>query len=74
MGEKLKPCPFCGYAGKLEVSELDRCIAYCGDPNPDGPCPVSPETGFYDTSEQAIAAWNTRVPALPTADAKEENQ
>ena len=60
--DALKACPFCGSNGKLDLSDFGSAMVYCSAESIGVDCPVNPETGFHDTQEQAIAAWNTRTP------------
>lgn len=53
--EELKPCPFCGGRG---IVEMDECWyweyrACCSN------CTV--DLGHFETKEEAIAKWNRRV-------------
>ena len=66
MTEKLKPCPFCNghakmHCAKANASGTKLCYwiqcAFEGDID----CPCLPKTMIYDTSEEAIDAWNTRA-------------
>ena len=59
--DALKACPFCGSNGKLDLSDFGSAMVYCSAESISVDCPVNPETGFHDTQEQAIAAWNTRT-------------
>ena len=67
----LKPCPFCGSTDIRHNSMKDGSAYWVFCANED--CAVSPEA-MEDTKEQAVAAWNTRVPesALAAAEAKLE--
>lgn len=62
MTQELKPCPFCGAPGKLDSGEMECWMAYCGqgEDNIVG-CPTLPETGFFDSRDEAVAAWNRRA-------------
>lgn len=58
--ENLKNCPFCGYYAALE-SDMQRqseqhCIQ-CSNKK----CSVFPITNFFETEEEAISTWNSRV-------------
>ena len=55
----LKRCPFCGSNGKLKYRErLNTYIVECSNNS----CPASYMIGYdYDTEEEAIKVWNTRV-------------
>lgn len=55
----LKRCPFCGSNGKLKHRErLNTYIVECSNNS----CPASYMIGYdYDTEEEAIKVWNTRV-------------
>lgn len=67
MTEERKPCPFCGGKAKVVwmpyigaegiglVVECNQCWA---------------QTGYYDTREEAIDAWNRRVERLERENAK----
>lgn len=55
MNEKLKPCPFCGGEAEITKTYAFDYYFYVGCQR----CRV--ETGYYDTEEEAINAWNTRV-------------
>lgn len=52
---ELKKCPFCGGEAKIMgVGRDDICkFVYCGE--------CLAETGAYDTTEEAIEAWNRRA-------------
>jgi len=56
---EMKPCPFCGAAGKLWFHpDCDDVLAMCSAHGPDHPCPA---TGFLCGSEkEAIEYWNQR--------------
>ena len=53
---KLKPCPFCG--GEAEMSKW-KCGYYVSCIESD--CFVCPETGDFESREEAIEAWNKRA-------------
>ena len=63
---ELLPCPFCGGEAALKhmvschiLIKMDVIEYYVSHDSAD--CPVGCiETGFYDTKQEAIAAWNTR--------------
>ena len=57
--EALKPCPFCGSKGELhQKRSLETWIVECTKNS----CPASYMIGYdYDTSEEAIEAWNRRT-------------
>lgn len=58
MGE-LKPCPFCGHKGELEVGQLGERFVRCSNDN----CEAGLGGGCWsNTDAGAIEAWNTRVP------------
>jgi hypothetical protein len=60
---KLLPCPFCGKAAEVEEYEGAGHYVYCGnaEDRTETGCPFQPEAKkFYDTKEEAIAAWNSR--------------
>ena len=61
MNEELKPCPFCGSKAKTDLSDFGSAMVYCGAEDNGVECPVNPETGFHDSRESAIAAWNKRT-------------
>ena len=61
MSEALLPCPFCGSKAKQYLSDFGSAGVYCSAEGIGVDCAVNPETGFHDTQEQAIAAWNTRA-------------
>ena len=52
---KLRPCPFCGCPAEFDPLSLGVGV-YCTNED----CSVYPETGYYKTQQEAIAAWNTR--------------
>ena len=54
---ELKPCPFCGGRAILNASHSVECDNACI-------CPVIPRTWTYDTDEEAIEAWNHRIPTV----------
>ena len=60
MDEGLKRCPFCGSKAKTDLSDFGSAMIYCSAEEVGVDCPVNPETGFHDTMEHAITAWNTR--------------
>ena len=60
MSEELKSCPFCGSMAKTDLSDFGSAMVYCGAQDSGIDCPVNPETGFHDSIESAITAWNTR--------------
>lgn len=53
MSAELKPCPFCGGEAEQGYKPNHSYIVYC--PN----CGIG--TGYKNTEEQAIEAWNRRV-------------
>jgi len=60
---ELKPCPFCGCVGTLEQDKdvltwppVWKVLCLNAD------CETGPDTGWHDTADQAIAAWNRRTP------------
>ncbi len=61
--KNLKPCPFCG--GSALLSHLSNeyndsySVSCTGELN--GDCAGLEGTPFYDTAEDAVSAWNTRV-------------
>lgn len=56
MSEELKPCPFCGADAVVEHGDASYWVSPCCP----GSCTVELETSWFDTREEAIAAWNTR--------------
>ena len=58
--QELKPCPFCGSQAKSDLSDFGSAMVYCGAEDVGVDCPVNAETGFHDSMESSIAAWNTR--------------
>lgn len=56
MGNALKPCPFCGGAGKFKhiFENPDKCMVGCGS------CDACIDAVFAD-EEKAAAEWNWRV-------------
>lgn len=70
MGDKLKPCPFCG--GQAIVSEahtvadetLGLCFVFCKS--------CRAETSLYRIKQEAIKAWNRRVEPVFTPDELDE--
>lgn len=59
MSEELKPCPFCGSKAEFDPLSLGVSV-YC----PNEECPTTPETGYCDTQEAAVAAWNRRSESI----------
>lgn len=57
MSERLRKCPFCGNEAMLN-SNLHR--VFCSNAF----CMVMPQTQECDTDEDAIKAWNRRVPEV----------
>lgn len=57
---ELKPCPFCGSEATINHKVvLETWIVECSNIS----CPASYMIGYdYDTEEEAIEAWNKRVP------------
>ena len=56
------PCPFCGSRAheRCHIRDDGRPHKYsieCGNPN----CRISPDTYYYETRDEAIAAWNKRA-------------
>lgn len=60
MSDEIKPCPFCGSKAETDLSDFGSAMVYCNAGALNIECPVNPETGFYDSIESAIAAWNMR--------------
>lgn len=61
--KKLKPCPFCGEVGALEVREEEH---FCGCPGKNKwksvYCPPCGTTGpSHCRKDQAVKAWNWRA-------------
>ena len=62
MADTLKPCPLCGSSARVyddgagDLDSVPAWIAACDDEDGCG-C----ETAFFDTREEAIAAWNRRA-------------
>lgn len=57
MSDKLLPCPFCGGEAKaLTRSDGYEFTEYvmCGN--------CEAESGWFKTKDEAITAWNTRIP------------
>lgn len=52
--EKLKSCPFCGGEARTIPYSFEDFAVRCKE------CGCG--TGIYDTEEEAIEAWNRRVP------------
>lgn len=52
---ELLPCPFCGCKAMLN-SNFHK--VFCSNAF----CTVMPQTQIFDTDEDAIKAWNRRVP------------
>jgi hypothetical protein len=68
MTEELKPCPFCG--GEAVDSTYNVCDC-CGKAvNGSINCSLcNAKVDHYDTSTQAIQAWNARVqPTIPSVE------
>jgi Lar family restriction alleviation protein len=56
MSEELKPCPFCGGTGELEVGSIGRIrLVVCNNND----CLVEGPIGH--SRDEAIAAWNRRA-------------
>lgn len=59
--ENLRECPFCGFAARLEASDLSDIdfgtwySVSCKNPN----CGAT--LGTFEDKEQAISQWNTRI-------------
>ena len=63
--KELKPCPFCGGEAKVEKEPFatwDEFIAHCNNPKCIAFYLGYYDEGLYKTEEQAIEAWNRRVP------------
>jgi Lar family restriction alleviation protein len=61
----LKPCPFCGKAGEMEVN-IDGSGYWvgCSDTKflfKPGAC-LHPPWDYFESEEEAIEAWNKRTP------------
>jgi len=52
---ELKPCPFCGET-PVWVKYGNKWCLECHSPD----CYIVPETGLYQTKEEAIEAWKRR--------------
>jgi len=69
---ELKPCPFCGSKAKHDLSDFGSAMVFCTAEELGVDCPAnSPETGFHDSLDSAVTAWNTRA-AERSLDAKAE--
>lgn len=59
MASELKRCPFCGGEAELYHAEATNCwYVYCKD---ETGCSASIDKGFFNSKEEAIAAWNRRA-------------
>jgi hypothetical protein len=54
------PCPYCGGYAKLECQH-GQYVVFCISTR----CLVEPCTPYYNTPEEAIEAWNSRVSPSP---------
>ena len=54
--KQLKPCPFCGYEGRLVKNCISTYFVEC----PNEKCKVRLTTLPQDTAKEAIKAWNKR--------------
>ena len=61
MNEELKPCPFCGTDGTIELDIEKRLKRVYCDNQID--CPMAP-SAYFDTLDECRAAWNRRTPAV----------
>jgi hypothetical protein len=71
MNTELKPCPFCGHPAHIMpdsfmdgVEQPSGCWVSCDSiecPSEMGNC--GDGDGWFDTIEEATAAWNTRAPS-----------
>ncbi len=55
MHNKLKPCPFCGKAPMVYVSEKTSKV-FCGNEN----CQINPATIYYADIVYLYEIWNER--------------
>lgn len=64
----LSPCPFCGGKATFKEYESRVDIGCCHNEL----CSVKPtvywQTAFPEWKEEAITAWNTRAPVIPSAE------
>ena len=51
-----KPCPFCGDIPTVHELQVGPWQVSCQNMD----CPIGPESDFFETSEEAIKAWNNR--------------
>ena len=63
MGDKLKPCPFCGGHAIIDGCDDTLWIVICKE------CNVS--IGYKETECEAIDAWNKRVQPMFTPDERD---
>ena len=69
--EELKPCPFCGGEALLQTLSniYDNYYKICCTGENDSDCAGLGLDNYYETEQDAVAAWNKRVPAwnkIPT--------
>ena len=63
----LKPCPFCGRVPAIEFNTESGGYEIYHDPTgEEDVCPIATEGDslgewYYDTEEEAAAAWNKRI-------------
>jgi len=63
MTEALKSCPFCGAPGGVFGSGVRGVYIACEGSD----CAVDPATKYFNTLDEAIAAWNRRTNGLDEA-------
>lgn len=65
--DDLRPCPFCGSHPALIGEDHKWYHVECQN----GRCGCLPSTWLFDTPEEAIEAWNHRVPVIDEYEVRE---